>query len=342
MLIIGRIAGVPAAMAAVCLLAAGAAGAADKSDTGENPSKKTQADKTAKPKKSAGKQPMSLTPRKAGVEKPGKPAMKKPASKSREMTTPAAETKKSKTAAKPGMKKHMASAPMKQRAAHWGYRGDSGPAHWGNLSKAYHTCSAGRQQSPVNLESVEPARLQDLTFRYKVSVIQMMHTGHTVLAEYGKGSHIVLGGEQYDLTHFQFRTPSEHTVAGRSFPMEIQFVHRNAKGHQAIVGLLVTSGPSNLAARELWDRLPVKAHTRSKNTRALINARDLLPDSTAYFRYRGSLTTPPCTEKVDWLILRTPVAFSENQIVRLRGIMGENARPVQARNGRYLLQSVGG
>jgi len=170
----------------------------------------------------------------------------------------------------------------------------------------------------------------------------MIHTGRTIQANYGKGSHIVLGSERYDLTHFHFRTPSEHTVAGRSFPMEIQFVHKNAKGRTAIVALLVTSGPANLAARELWDRLPIKAHTRSKNTRALINARDLLPDKTAHFRYQGSLTTPPCTENVDWLVLRTPVAFSDDQIVRLRGIMGENARPVQARNGRYLLQSIGG
>ena len=151
-----------------------------------------------------------------------------------------------------------------------------------------------------------------------------------------------LGDARYELTHPQFRTPSEHTVAGRSFPMEIQFVHRSTEDRVAIVALLVTGGPANLAAHELWDRLPVKLHTKSKKTRTLINARDLLPESPDYFRYRGSLTTPPCSENVDWLILRTPVTFSDNQIVRLRGIMGENTRPVQARNGRYLLQSIGG
>ena len=150
-----------------------------------------------------------------------------------------------------------------------------------------------------------------------------------------------LGDARYELTHLKLRTPSEDTVADRSFPIEIQFVHRSTEGRVAIVALPVTSGPANLAARELWDRLPVKPHTKSKKTRTLINARDLLPESPDYFRYRGSLTTPPCSENVDWLILRTPVTFSDNQIVRLRGIMGENARPVQVRNGRYLLQSIG-
>ena len=341
MLIIGRIAGLPAAIAAVFLLSCAAAGAADKPLPGKAPEEKAQSTKASASKKSADKKPMSLTREKVTVRPSKKTVMKPPAAKTAKKPVPTVKMKK--TAAAPtAAEKHKTAKPRKNLAAPWGYRGDSGPAHWGNLSEAYHVCGAGRRQSPVNLVSVEPARLQGLVFRYKVSVIEMIHTGRTIQANYGKGSHIVLGSERYDLTHFHFRTPSEHTVAGRSFPMEIQFVHKNAKGRTAIVALLVTSGPANLAARELWDRLPIKAHTRSKNTRALINARDLLPDKTAHFRYQGSLTTPPCTENVDWLVLRTPVAFSDDQIVRLRGIMGENARPVQARNGRYLLQSIGG
>ena len=164
------------------------------------------------------------------------------------------------------MIKRATAKPMKKSAAaRWGYYGNTGPAHWGGLNKSWHTCGAGWQQSPVNLEAAEQGHLQRLAFRYKVSVIEMIHTGRTVQANYGKGNQMQLGDARHELTHLEFRTPSEHTVAGRSFPMETQFVHRSTEACVAIVALLVTSGPTNLAARELWDRLPVKPHTKSKN-----------------------------------------------------------------------------
>jgi carbonic anhydrase len=170
----------------------------------------------------------------------------------------------------------------------------------------------------------------------------MVNNGRTVQANYGKGSYITLGAERYDLLQFHFHTPSEHRIAGRSFPMEIHFVHSNKRGQLAVVGVLATVGDYNLAAREIWDRLPAQAHTKSADTRALINARDLLPDETKYFRYSGSLTTPPCSEKVNWVVLQKPIYFSDTQISKLHRIIGRNARPARARNSRYLLQSVGG
>ncbi|CAN0576294.1 unnamed protein product, partial [Laminaria digitata] len=170
-------------------------------------------------------------------------------------------------------------------AAHWGYHGAGGPANWGNLKPAYKACSTGRHQSPVNLEATEPAHLSPLAIHYKVSAIDLVNTGHTVQANYGEGSYITLGDERYDLLQFHFHTPSEHRVAGRSFPMEIHFVHRNKRGRLAVLGVLVATGDYNLAAREVWDRLPARAHTKSAKTRGLINARDLLPSDTRHFRY---------------------------------------------------------
>ena len=108
------------------------------------------------------------------------------------------------------------------------------------------------------------------------------------------------------------------------------------------VAILAAFGDNNLAAREIWDRLPARAHSKSPDTRALINARDLLPDDASHFRYSGSLTTPPCSEQVSWMVLQKPVQFSEAQIARLHRIIGMNSRPAQVRNSRYLLQSVGG
>lgn len=244
--------------------------------------------------------------------------------------------------AKPVEKAAMASSAKKTRAAHWGYHGAGGPAHWGTLKPTFKACAAGHRQSPINLEATEPGHLAPLAMHYKVSLIDLINNGRTVQANYGKGSYITLGDERYDLLHFHFHTPSEHRVAGRSFPMEIQFVHRNKRGQIAMVGVLVAFGDYNLAAREIWDRLPKRAHTKSAATRALINARDLLPGNTKHFRYNGSLTTPPCSENVKWLVLRTPVVFSEGQVAALHRIIGMNARPTQARNSRYLLQSIGG
>ncbi|MFT5485977.1 MAG: carbonic anhydrase [Paracoccaceae bacterium] len=306
----------------------------------------------------ASKKPMALTPAhkaKAPMHKPkakahgakpsahgAKPSMHKTTAAKKVMPTKKMSVHKP-AMAKPAKKVAMAPhTPKKSHAAHWGYRGAGGPEHWGDLKPTFKACSAGRHQSPINLEATEAAHVVPLTMHYKVSLIDLVNNGHTVQANYGKGSYITLGNERFDLLQFHFHTPSEHRVAGRSFPMEIHFVHRNKRGQLAVVGVLVATGDYNLAAREIWDRLPAQAHTKSANTRALINARDLLPGDTSHFRYSGSLTTPPCSENVKWLVLQTPVRFSEGQIGKLHQIIGMNARPAQARNSRYLLQSIGG
>lgn len=234
------------------------------------------------------------------------------------------------------------SYPAPTHTSHWGYEGDGGPEHWGDMKPEFRTCSAGRSQSPIDIDTAGAAHMAPLAFHYKVSVVDMVNNGHTVQANYGKGSYITVGNDRYELVQFHFHTPSEHRVAGRSFPMEIHFVHKNAQGQLAVVGVLVGPGENNLAARELWDRLPAEPDTNPETAKALMNARDLLPDDARYFRYSGSLTTPPCSEQVSWFVLQTPIQFSIEQLGHIRGIMGANARPVQARNGRFLLQAIDG
>ena len=283
-------------------------------------------------KESAHKEPTHETPHPESKT----PAVKKAAT---QKSTPSHKPAAAKTAREVVMAPH---APKKHDTPHWGYKGAGGPEHWGDLNASFKTCSAGHRQSPINLEATEPAHLVPLSIHYKVSLINLVNNGHTVQANYGEGSYITLGNERYDLLQFHFHTPSEHRVADRSFPMEIHFVHRNKGGQLAVLGILVAPGDYNLAAREIWDRLPARAQTKSADTGALMNARDLLPEDTRYFRYSGSLTTPPCSENVNWLVLQTPVRFSEGQIAKLHRIIGMNARPAQARNSRYLLQSLGG
>lgn len=313
-------------------LGAGGAYAAD-------PAPKSPPDAAPKESLKPAKKPMVLKPSQTKkMHKAADKMIKAPATPVKTTKTPSTKTKKAMKAVQPKPRR----VAKTTHSARWGYKGAGGPKNWGSLKPAYKTCSAGRNQSPVNIEIAEPARLAPLNIHYKVSLIEMVNNGHTVQANYGKGSYITLGDERYDLVQFHFHTPSEHKVAGRSFPMEIHFVHRNNRGQLAVLGVLAAFGDYNLAARELWDRLPARAHSKSADTRSLINARDLLPDSTRYFRYNGSLTTPPCSENVTWMVLQTPVRFSEAQIAKLYRIIGMNARPAQARNSRYLLQSVGG
>ncbi len=325
-------------IAAICLLGTAGVQAADgHHDTVHDAAVAKAAEKHAPEKHTAeghktSPKPMVLTP----ASRSKAATMKKAAAPA---TMPSNKPVASTTAQKAGM---APDTPKKASVAHWGYHGAGGPEHWGGLKSTFKACSAGHRQSPINLDATEPANLIPLSIHYKVSLIDLVNNGHTVQANYGKGSYITLGEERYDLLQFHFHTPSEHLVADRSFPMEIHFVHRNNRGQLAVVGVLVAPGDYNLAAREIWDSLPTRPHTKSADTRALINARDLLPGDTQYFRYSGSLTTPPCSEDVNWIILQTPVKFSEGQIAKLHGIIGMNARPAQPRNSRYLLQSIGG
>ena len=229
-----------------------------------------------------------------------------------------------------------------QGNGHWAYHGDIGPNHWGDLSPSFAACGKGMSQSPVDLHNADTARMQAIGFHYRVTPIYLLHNGHTVQANYKAGSSITIGEDQFDLLQFHFHTPSEHKVGGQAFPMEIHFVHKHqASGRLAVVGVLVAPGNHNLAAQEIWDNLPQKANTTSDHPRTLINGRDLLPENKDYFRYMGSLTTPPCSEGVSWYVLQTPVQFSAAQIQRIGNLMGYNARPVQKRNHRMVLKAGG-
>lgn len=223
------------------------------------------------------------------------------------------------------------------RGSHWGYSGKQGPAFWGSLSAANRRCSHGRAQSPMNLSGGERAQLGAIKMRYRLTPLNIVHNGHTVQVNYGSGSSIEIAGKRFHLAQFHFHTRSEHTVDGRSFPMEIHLVHKSDAGELAVIGLLVQQGDENLALREIWNHLPALPGPAKSAKRVLINARDLLPSRLGYFRYMGSLTTPPCSEGVNWFVMVEPIEASAAQIRTISQIMGKNARPVQPRNSRLLL-----
>jgi carbonic anhydrase len=222
---------------------------------------------------------------------------------------------------------------------HWGYEGAEGPEHWGELSKKYKACSEGEKQSPIDITGAKGADLKNIKFDYKPSKINILNNGHTIQVNYDKGSSITVDGTEFKLLQFHFHTPSEHVVRGGSYDMEMHLVHKSNKGELAVVGVLVREGEENPAFADMWGHLPERASTK-KSLRQTVNAADLLPGHKAYFKYSGSLTTPPCSEGVKWHVLTTPIEMSAGQIEAIEAIMHENNRPVQPLNERSLEKDV--
>ncbi len=216
---------------------------------------------------------------------------------------------------------------------HWTYEGEHGPEHWGNMSEEFKNCSEGKQQSPIDISGNENADLPDIEFSYKPSQLNILNNGHTVQVSYDNGSFIKVDGEDYQLVQFHFHTPSEHTIGGKTFGNELHLVHKSGKGELAVVGVLIEKGKENPAYKEIWANLPKKADEK-KEVKATINADELLPVTRSFYRYSGSLTTPPCSENVKWIVLKTPVQMSEAQIKKIESIMKHNNRPVQPINER--------
>ena len=222
--------------------------------------------------------------------------------------------------------------------SHWGYQGNAGPANWGRMSKDYHLCADGTEQSPIDMAgSFDGATLSGIEFDYRLSPVEFTNNGHTVQVNYAPGSAITVRGERFELLQFHFHTPSEHAIAGRQAPMEVHLVHKSAKGALAVVGIMIEEGAENLALSEFWSLMPRQAGETKQDKRTLINARDLLPVGQGYYRYMGSLTTPPCSEGVHWHVMSEPVTASAEQIKQIAAVIGANARPVQPTGQRLVL-----
>ena len=226
-------------------------------------------------------------------------------------------------------------------AAHWGYTGEYGPSRWAEVKPEFETCAAGKEQSPIDIKTseVERANLTPIEFDYLSSPLKILDNGHTIQVNYAPGSFITVAGEQYQLLQFHFHRPSEERVNGKSYEMVAHFVHKNSAGKLAVVGVLLQRGRENELISTLWRNLPSEIG-RELAVPADIDAAQLLPDNQAYFNFAGSLTTPPCSEGVNWFVLKTPVDVSAAQVARFAKSYRLNSRPVQALNQRVVRESM--
>lgn len=222
--------------------------------------------------------------------------------------------------------------------AHWAYGGETGPEHWGKLAQEFGTCSAGKEQSPIDIKAnmAVKANLGTLKLDWKDSPLEILNNGHTIQANYAPGSSFTLKGKTYKLLQFHFHSPSEHLENGKAYDMEVHMVHKADDGDLAVVGVLLKKGAENATIKKLWSELP-KEENEKKTAALMINAKGFLPKHTSYWHYEGSLTTPPCSETVNWFVMKEPVALSEDQIKTFTALFPNNARPALPVGRRFVL-----
>jgi carbonic anhydrase len=223
-------------------------------------------------------------------------------------------------------------------AQHWTYEGDSGPQNWGKLDAKFAVCANGRNQSPIDLKIFVEADLKPLKLDYKASVAEILNNGHTVQVNYNAGSSLGVDGVSFELKQFHFHAPSENKINGKQFPLESHLVHADQDGNLAVVSVMFQEGAANGLLSKLWEKMPNKAGEKNAVPGGL-NVTQMMPKERDYYRFNGSLTTPPCSEGVRWFVIKRPATASKAQIEQFSKAVGvANNRPIQPTNARSVLR----
>jgi len=230
------------------------------------------------------------------------------------------------------------SLALAQEGKPWTYEGIEGPDKWAELDPVNQVCTTGVEQSPIDLKNYYVSALEPIRFDWKPQAFPMINNGRSVYANVAKGSITALGGEEFSLKQIVFHLPSEHLVDGVRHAMEIQFVHTLGSKRLLMVSVLLRPGERNDVFFNMMAKAPGKLGTQPLGAPADPNL--LLPKSRALFRYRGSLTMPPCTENVDWVVFAEPLSVASTDIDVFKLIFAMNARPPQPLNRRFLLKGV--
>ena len=217
----------------------------------------------------------------------------------------------------------------------WSYSGPTGPEHWGDLDPRFAAAKTGRCQSPIDLTGPLQAGIDGVVFSYRAAPLNVTNNGHSIQVDCPPGSSMTLGDRRYELRQFHFHTPSEHTVDGRFYEMELHLVHQDAEGRFAVVGVFLTTGDEHPTLSRIWEQMPRTVGETFANDTP-IDPSDFLPADLSCIEYEGSLTTPPCTEGVAWVMLMEPSHAPAAQIEQFTEVIGQNNRPVQPLNDRVL------
>ncbi|MDR7330923.1 carbonic anhydrase family protein [Roseateles asaccharophilus] len=231
--------------------------------------------------------------------------------------------------------------PAAKPPVRWGYAGDIGPDRWAELAPEFRQCGVGTRQSPIDIREGVAVDQEAIAFDYKPGSFSVLDNGHTINVQVAAGSGLTIMGRRYELVDFRFHRPGEVRVEGRQFDMAVHLMHRDAQGRQAIVAVLLERGPDDQPQPligQVWGNLPLE-RGEALQGQGELDLNRLLPAERGYYTFMGSLTTPPCTEGVLWMVMRQPVRLTAQQIAVFARLYPMNARPLQAGSGRLIKQS---
>jgi len=242
------------------------------------------------------------------------------------------------TPVKEDIKKHEEHAKYETHTKHWGYMGEVGPKHWSEVKKEFNMCSEGKQQSPINVIASKDTDLKALDLQYKTGSETIINNGHTVQVNIKDGSVLKIDGADYKLKQFHFHVPSENNINGEAYPLEAHFVHATDDGKLAVVAVMFEEGEENPVLAKAWKKLPsLKVGEEAKCGLTSDEVKAIMPENKEYYKFMGSLTTPPCSENVKWHIYKNAMSASKEQINAFFTLFSfPNNRPVQATNDRNI------
>ncbi len=231
-----------------------------------------------------------------------------------------------------------AAEPASPDSSRWAYEGEHGPAAWARLAPENATCASGQRQSPIDITDGIKVELDAVQFDYRPSGFRVVDNGHTVQVNVAHGNTIEVLGKHYELVQFHFQRPSEERIDGKPFDMVVHLLHKSADGKLAMVAVLLERGSAQPIVQAVWNNLPLE-QGEEVSAKGQIDLAELLPSDRRYYTYMGSLTTPPCSEGVLWMVMKTPVQISPEQLSIFARLYPMNARPVQALRGRIIKES---
>ncbi|UGQ45564.1 carbonic anhydrase [Massilia endophytica] len=251
----------------------------------------------------------------------------------------AAKAKKEREAREAKARLAAASAPPpRATGTYWTYEGEFGPANWSKINSDWAKCNGGTRQSPIDIRDGIKVDLEQIAFDYRPSAFSVTDNGHTVQVQVGGGNYLNVAGRMFELQQLHFHRPAEERVNGRSYEMGIHLVHKDVEGKIAVLALMLERGRPQPAVQTIWNNLPLEK--RDTFTPSIVlDPNDLLPERRDYYTYMGSLSEPPCTEGVLYLVMKETVQASPAQLALFSRLYPLNARPVQAAAGRMIKES---
>lgn len=231
----------------------------------------------------------------------------------------------------------VASPALADHHKSYDYGAVRGPENWGQRADKYALCERGDMQSLIDLAGANATGNIALTVDYKVAPLTVSNKGLTIHADFSPGSVMTSGGTKFNLIQIHFHTPSEHAISGKRYPLTGHFVHATDDGKLAVLGVKFERGEANSELAKILAAAPSEESGPVTVSGQTIDPDGMLPDDRAVYRYMGSLTTPPCSEGVNWHVLKEPISASAEQIAAFEKLMGDSARPVRAINNRLVV-----